>query len=597
MSRIRVLPEALASRIAAGEVIERPASVVKELVENALDAEATRIEVELAEGGRARILVRDDGRGMDRDDAVLAFDQHATSKLSSFDELSDLPTHGFRGEALAAIGSCSEVVMTTATSDGEGTRVQHVFGTLRSVEAVGAPRGTSLEVTRLFAELPARRKFLRRASTEQSHCQRVIEHLALARPEIGFRLTGARGRLVDLPAVADLGGRVRQLLGSTFVDEAHHVTGRQGELEIEAWLLPAGEGLGRLGPAVLLVNGRVVQDRLLTHALREASGSLFGRDEMPTGLLRLTLPGDEVDINVHPAKRELRFTRPSQVHDAVRDLCCGGETDVSRDGPRLPDFDALPAASSTAPAVAEEGPSDLVGPELPTPAPIQTRMDAPPSSDEAAPPPGPRPWDHDRRSGTLPGTEAATVTLLGQLRDGTVAAEDERGLLLVEPRAAHAELLVRRWRRECAAGQVGSQALLEGQRVGVPPRLRPRLEQHREALDRLGLSVDDFGPEAVLVRSVPAGLGAADAEELLLAALTCEGRDESEDGGFPELLARRLAARGAGRPGARLSLQRQRFLVESLLDEDEDPPRRCLFRIGHDELARRFGAGARRERS
>src|SRR5579859_5148393 len=338
MSRIRILPEAVANRIAAGEVVERPASVVKELLENALDAGAKTIRVEVEAGGKRMIRVIDDGYGMSHDDALLAFERHATSKLRSADDLLSIPTLGFRGEALPTIAAVSRLLLETrAEEDAEGTRVEFAGGKLVNVKSAGFPVGTTISVADLFYSVPARRKFLKSETTELGHIASLVTHYALANPGRQFILTTPTQQIVDCSPVERLAERVYQLFGKQSFDELIEIPVVSAAFRAaitEPELEPAEEK-ARLTvygftsrPEVqrpnrngiyIFVNRRLVRDRLILHAIHEAYRNILPSNVFPATLLFLEMPYDEVDVNVHPAKIEVRFRRSQFVHDFTRD--------------------------------------------------------------------------------------------------------------------------------------------------------------------------------------------------------------------------------------------------------------------------------------
>src|ERR1700686_4483539 len=338
MSRIRILPEAVANRIAAGEVVERPASVVKELLENALDAGAKTIRVEVEAGGKRMIRVIDDGHGMAHDDALLAFERHATSKLRSADDLLSIPTLGFRGEALPTIAAVSRLLLESrAEEDAEGTRVEFAGGKLVSVKPAGLPAGTTVSVADLFYCVPARRKFLKSDTTELGHIASLVTHYALANPGKQFVLTTPAQQIVNCAPAEMLTDRVYQLFGRQSLDELvaiptvsavfrAAITEPELEPEEEKARLtvfgftsrPEGQRPNRNGIYVF-VNRRLVRDRLILHAIHEAYRNILPANVFPATLLFLEMPYDEVDVNVHPAKIEVRFRRSQFVHDFTRD--------------------------------------------------------------------------------------------------------------------------------------------------------------------------------------------------------------------------------------------------------------------------------------
>src|SRR5216683_5332013 len=381
MSRIRILPEAVANRIAAGEVVERPASVVKELLENALDAGAKTIRVEVEAGGKRMIRVIDDGYGMSHDDALLAFERHATSKLRSADDLLSIPTLGFRGEALPTIAAVSRLLLETrAEEDAEGTRVEFAGGKLVSVKPAGLPAGTTVSVADLFYSVPARRKFLKSETTELGHIASLVTHYALANPGRQFILTTPTQQIVDCSPVERLAERVYQLFGKQAFDELIEISVVSAAFRaaITEPELEPSEEKARLTvygftsrPEVqrpnrngiyIFVNRRLVRDRLVLHAINEAYRNILPSNIFPATLLFLEMPYDEVDVNVHPAKIEVRFRRSQFVHDFARDAI------------RQALMGARPIASFAAAASAPQfsGPANGTSSGGITPAPVES---------------------------------------------------------------------------------------------------------------------------------------------------------------------------------------------------------------------------------
>src|ERR1700692_4505146 len=338
MSRIRILAEAVANKIAAGEVVERPASVVKELLENALDAGASTIRVETESGGRRMIRVIDDGHGMTHDDALLAFERHATSKLRNADDLLSIATLGFRGEALPTIAAVSRLTLETRdAAEAEGTRVEFAGGKLIGVKPAGLAAGTTISVADLFYSVPARRKFLKSDTTELGHVASLVTHYALANPDKQFALKTPTQEIVNVPPVATLAERVYQLFGRQTLEEMIEIApvsaairaaitepqldegGHAGELTVRGFVSrPEVQRANRNG-IYIFVNRRLVRDRLLLHAIHEAYRNILPADAYPVVLLFLDLPCSEVDVNVHPAKIEVRFRHSQCVHDFTRD--------------------------------------------------------------------------------------------------------------------------------------------------------------------------------------------------------------------------------------------------------------------------------------
>src|SRR5271156_337364 len=338
MSQIRILPETVANKIAAGEVVERPASVVKELLENALDANARSIRIEVESGGKRLIRITDDGSGMNRDDALLAFERHATSKLRTADDLLSIATPGFRGEALPSIAAVSRLVLETCNAEGqEGTRVEFAGGKLISVKPAGLPQGTCINVGDLFYSVPARRKFLKSETTELGHIASLVTHYALAHPETHFVLKTPTQEILHATPVERQADRVYQIFGRSALDELVEIPAAEGPIRaaITEPSLEPGEEAAKISvkgfasrPEVhrsnrngiyVFVNRRLIRDRLILHAISDAYRNIVPPGVFPVVLLFLELPYDEVDVNVHPSKIEVRFRHPQFVHDFTRD--------------------------------------------------------------------------------------------------------------------------------------------------------------------------------------------------------------------------------------------------------------------------------------
>ena len=321
MSKIRLLPDHVANQIAAGEVVERPASVAKELVENAIDARATRITIDIESGGRRLLKVSDDGDGMVRDDAILAFERHATSKISTTEDLNAIATLGFRGEALASIASVARVELISGTEDAAaGTRVVIEGGRMRDVKDAAHPRGTTLAVRDLFFNVPARRKFLRSEATETFHLTNLVTHYALAHPEIAFSLNNNGREVLRVAAAKDLRERAYQIFGSEFLDNLLEVSGGHRHVALVSGYVSAPRDRRTSRDAqYLFVNGRFVRDQLIGRALSEGYRAILPHGVYPAALLFIETPLEEVDVNVHPAKTEVRFRRVAAVADAVRE--------------------------------------------------------------------------------------------------------------------------------------------------------------------------------------------------------------------------------------------------------------------------------------
>lgn len=546
MGRIRVLSPEVADRIAAGEVVERPASVVRELLDNALDADAARIVIELAGGGRDLISVADDGAGLDPDDAVLAFERHATSKIRTGDDLEGVATLGFRGEALAAIAAVSRVELATrTTSAATGTRVRIDRGKLLGVEEAARAPGTTIQVRDLFLGIPARRKFLKSPETELDHCLRVVARASLARPEVGFWVRQGGRALISASPAAEGAARAADLLGGRIASALLPVEADGGRLRLRGWVGRPDLQRPTRDEIHLYVNRRPVRDPLLVRAVLDAYRPGLPAGRFPAVVLFVEVPPEDVDVNVHPAKSEVRFARPQEVRALIvgaisRALKTRAAVPVlSAPGDR-PDFGAIrgswPAAARFPAAVREggEGSREVPGPGSPP------RLD-------------------------LPGSPAGGVRALAQYADCYIVAEDEGGLLVVDQHVAHERLIYERLIREAESGPAARQLLLFPQTVELPPGGTEVLERERPLFERIGFRYEPFGSGTVLVREVPAILGRdAPAATLAdLAAAAIEGDRPGAEALLPRLLAT-LSCHSAVRRGMRLTLDRMDYILAGL---------------------------------
>jgi DNA mismatch repair protein MutL len=599
---IRVLPDDLVNRIAAGEVVERPASVVKELVENSLDAGGTKVEIELTNGGRSLVRVSDDGCGMDADDALLALERHATSKIRAAEELQNIATLGFRGEALPSIAAVSRFVILTSADPAEGgVRVTVEGGRVLGAEGAARARGTTVEVRDLFFNTPARRKFLRSPETELRHAQEGLWGAALARPDVGFVLRHGKRILIDAPAVADPARRLKDLWRSA--DRVVRFAAGGGSMEAQGLIAP-GRGRGR--PVLtLLVNGRAVRDRLLVGAvlrvLREAGGG-FGGARL---VVDLRLNPEEVDVNVHPAKAEVRFARTgavfSLVERAVREGVAASQGKVAVH--RLEDVEeGLPGVGET-PA---GGYGELVRGRLETshsplfshPAYGETSEIEPRAATAAEPWVAGSPDDEVARSGAKPGSaDTPFGRLIGQYRDSFLLLEDRHGLVIVDQHVAHERVLYDRILRRLAEGESPSQGLLAPHLLEVGEVRAAALASVEGLLRRVGIEAEVFGGDTVRLSSVPPELDAEAVdrvvEEMLDRATALDGVPDRAVEELEEELVASLSCRAAVKVNHALSREEQRALLDDLVATDN--PYRCphgrpiILRLSQEEMERRLG--------
>jgi DNA mismatch repair protein MutL len=484
-ARIRRLPDNLVNKIAAGEVIERPASAVKELVENALDAGARSVEVELGDGGAALIRVTDDGAGIAADELPLALERHATSKLGRDEDLDTIATLGFRGEALAAIGAVSRFTVTSrARLASDGARVAGEGGTIVQQLAMPGDVGTSVEVRDLFFNTPARLKFLKSTPAELAAGLRLLTQLALAHPGVRVRVTHNGRAVLTAPTAADLRQRAGAIWGFDVAGRLLAVAREQHGLGITGLAAPPDLTRGHRDDVVLIVNGRPVRDPALFQAVVEAYRPLLPRDRFPLVVLGLVLPPQDVDVNVHPTKAWVRFRHPRLVQEVI----IGALRDALRR--------AMPTTSPEIPSV-DMTPRSATG-EMEPDAPAQPALFAEPMARYGPP-----------RFGRV----------LGQVQETFVVSADDNEVFFIDQHVAHERVIFERLQTDLAAGPLGSQALLFPLTLELGPAGRELIDRWQEALEQLGFSLEAFGGGAVLLRTVPTLLKGDEPRLLLEAAV------------------------------------------------------------------------------
>lgn len=491
--QIRVLPDAVINQIAAGEVVERPASVLKELVENSIDAGAKRIEADVVDGGRRLVRVRDDGGGMDRDNALLAIERHATSKLRELKDLDSLATMGFRGEALAAIAAVSQFTLATnRAGDAAGTEILIFGGKIQDVRDFGSPPGTDIAVRNLFFNVPARRKFLRSAPTEFTHVRQAFLLEALAHVGIAFVLRADDADVYRLPPADNLLDRIRDLHGAEIADHLRPIRFGNGVVEVGGYAgIPPCSRLDR-ELQVTFINGRPAGSPVLNFAVQ----SVY-RDVLPGGryaplFMRVDLSPDLVDVNVHPAKKEVRFRRPTEVRDvvveALRMAIAGGDLPRKTRGGAFGE----PARIPVSPAVS--APGTPASKPLSVPAPMAATQ---PKLDWTPPP---VPGESETAVRAAPWAE---YRLMGRIGGLYAVLETADGLVLMDSRSAHERVIYERLLRAMDKGQVPAQGLLPPATVQLAPAQANALRKHLDVLKQMGFGVDGFGMDTFLVDALP----------------------------------------------------------------------------------------------
>jgi DNA mismatch repair protein MutL len=659
MSRIRILPESVANKIAAGEVVERPASVVKELLENALDAGAKAIRIEIEAGGKRMIRVIDDGHGMTHDDALLAFERHATSKLRTADDLHSIATLGFRGEALPTIAAVSRLLLESRdAAEAEGTRIEFANGKLISVKPAGLPAGTTLSVADLFYSIPARRKFLKSDTTELGHIASLVTHYALANPDKQFILSTPTQTIIDCPPAEKLADRVYQLFGRQALDELVEIPAVAAPFRsaiTEPALDPEEEKATISGftsrPEIqrpnrngiyIFVNKRLVRDRLILHAIHEAYRNIHPHAIFPATLLFLEMPYDEVDVNVHPAKIEVRFRRSQFVHDATRDairqalinarpiasfaVAAGtfapqqaqNNSSWAGSGSSLAPITPAPLTSgiprAVIPAMEEIGLGSGVGSDggfdlssAPM-QPVEQRFpfesgssfggNAPPLAPPAS---GDSSWmanlagaNGDQPASLPHPDQIADLKPLGQVSFSFIVAVNGQGLWIVDQHVAHERVLFEQHLEARRSGKVESQRMLMPMVVELSPRQIVTYENIAEELAANGFEVEPMGPRSFAIQSMPAGIISSDAEKLLTEIL--DGIERESAAISIESLQAKIAASTACHAAIKINMPLDQTKMEWLLGAlaKTDCPMSCphgrpvVLRYSVKEIERAF---------
>jgi DNA mismatch repair protein MutL len=566
MSKIHRLPAALANQIAAGEVVERPASVVKELIENALDAGAKRINVVTEFGGKKLISVEDDGEGMTPDDARLAVERHATSKLHTSEDLAAIMTLGFRGEALPSIASVSRFRLRTRTRGSiSGTEIRIEAGDVVSDAEIGAPEGTLIEVQDLFYNLPARRKFLKADTAESAQISKLVSQLALGYPEVGFTFRSGGRTVVETPPAASLAERFFQMYG----DRADLIEVRKqaAGITIHGYVAALAEAGPVRGPQHVFVNRRLVRDRTINHAIQQAYSVATIKERSPEVHLFIELPPDRVDVNVHPTKAEVRFLDTGLVHEVLRRAIVDalGQTGVpelvlsqASLTPQFPTTGALPLSFATRSA---DPLADAIERAIQT---ATTETSAFMGASSAA-------MQNDPRVGFTPGRETIAtlikpMTPLGQFRNTFIIAVDDEGIAIIDQHVAHERILFEQISERLLAGTMESQRLLTPIVLDMGLGEHAALKSHFTALEKFGFELEDFGGTSIRVAAVPAILKIEEcASALRAAAGDLEGLTPGS--GINESvrqLAALMACHAAVKANDLLTIDKMKYLLDEL---------------------------------
>lgn len=588
MAPIEILSPRLANQIAAGEVVERPASVAKELVENALDADASRVDLDVEQGGARLIRVRDDGTGIPKDDLTLALNRHATSKIHNLDDLEAVSSLGFRGEALASISSVSRLSLTTRArgategwcAEAEGQDMQ------TALSPAPHPEGTTVEVRDLFFNTPARRKFLRTEKTEFNHIEENVRRQALSRFEVGFSLQHNQKTVHSLrPASSetDRERRVATLCGSRFMENAVHIDAEASGLRLWGWVALPTFSRSQADLQYFFVNRRPIRDRLVAHAVRQAYRDVLFNQRHPAFVLYLEVDPASVDVNVHPTKHEVRFRDGRLVHDFIFRTLHRALADVRPDDHKR----GMEAGTASAPAASPEMPGG--GPGGSAGAPTGYGSTASPASTDAQMAfygglhegggvAGGSAIGEQRADPFLQSSPAPAATEAGeqvtpplgyavaQLHGIYILAQGEEGLVVVDMHAAHERIVYERMKRGMAGEGIKTQPMLVPLSLNVSQREADHAEQHAEELTRLGLHLDRLAPETIVVRQIPALLREADIEQLVrdvLADLVAEGQSQRVEARIEHLLGT-MACYGSVRANRQLTIPEMNSLLRDM---------------------------------
>ncbi len=596
MPRIRLMSETLASQVAAGEVVERPASVVKELVENSLDAGARSIEVMIRRGGNALVRVIDDGCGMDRDDALLSLERHATSKISRAEDLAAISTLGFRGEALPSIASVSRFRLSTREPEAvAGTEIIVQGGRIETVRDGGEAPGTQVEVRSLFYNLPARRKFLRTENTEARNVEHQLHLQAIGHPGVAFAYVRDETVVFQLPPTTDLRARVRDLHGAELAGRLLDVPEGNGPVRVRGMIGEAGVSRQTRALQYVFVNGRAVESPVLHAALREGYHTALMKGQFPVCFLFVELDPAAVDVNVHPAKREVRFRDPSSVREAVVNALQRTLEEGRRDwqeqfrpAPAGPDV-SLPPPAAMAP-VALPGATPF--PAAPVPEPDLSGLAAPsfasPRMQRPEPPPEP---------GAAPATPAhdGRFQIIGVLNKLYVLMENANGLVLVDQHAAHERILFEELRRRLEEQGVPSQRLLLAQTFELPPRDAAWVERNAETLQKMGIGIEPFGANSFKIDSLPAFLHVTDPVQFMRHVI--DELKTSASSSSPMRLGEDMIAKTVCRHAVKANDPLRYPELEKLIGDllECELPYCCphgrptMIQISHAELEKKFG--------
>jgi len=590
MSKIRILPEQLANQIAAGEVVERPASVVKELVENSLDAGATRIEIEIEGGGTRLIRVIDNGEGMGEDDLLLSLERHGTSKINSEEDLEAIGTLGFRGEAIPSIGSVSQLTITSRPAEAElGTRIVLSYGKLQKVHDIGCSYGTTFEVRHLFGNTPARRKFLRTVRTEIGHIDEVIKNYSLCSPQITFILRVNGRETIHLDKSLPVEERLRNIIhyeGSFICVNTNSTSPHK--YAVSGFLIPPEQATAGPARLRLMVNGRAVKDRMIAHGVTEGLRGFLMKGKNPAGLIHLTLPDNEVDVNVHPAKHEVRFRQSQDVHAflssaigrAIQEyqhtlksqVFCVRKNLESSPIPADTDFPVQSPFTDISTETRETLPTHKTAHQQNQ----NSQTDEQPQSIFATTNPIHKSYDETgltknlQQNTTSQQLSRHDLVVIGQFDNLYIFCENSEGLIVIDQHAAHERLLYEKLRKQYLVRSITRQNLMFPETVELSLFQTKLVEKNIDELEKMGFSIREFGGNTFILSAVPALAGTTNPRELFLDILSQFGDESSKNnrGDFLDTILATMACKAAVKAGTELSDKEINKLLDDMAKAD-----------------------------
>jgi len=600
MGKIRILPDNLVSKIAAGEIVERPASVVKELLENSIDAGCTAVKIELEAGGKKLIRVSDDGEGMTRDEALLSLERHATSKIRDIQDIFSVTSLGFRGEAIPSIASVSRFKLTTKPGDEViGTVIMVEGGKIRKVEETGSPRGTAVEVRNLFYNTPARHKFMKQTETELVNVLGIAERLAVSRPDCAFELTHGGKTLLHLLRRETISGRVSEIFPNR---EFYSVEGASGGVKITGYMSGPLDTRSNTQKLFTFVNGRSVKDRFLTRMLIDAYGRMLEKGKFPQGALFVEIPSGDVDVNVHPTKNEVRFQNTRLIGDLIKSSVAG----MLRDAPWLMNYQISGGNALRGALSGREMPSHYTANHADSPVSVNDAIGGAGFQDsniqsetvfDGVPEESLERVSNNDKPGGLFGGEGlyASLKIIGQLGDLYIICAYRDGMILIDQHAAHERINYERLKNAyLELRPLEIQELLVPEVIELSPHEAKLIEKQRQELGALGLRVEDFGNNTIVLRSAPALLKNADYSGLLK-DIIAEMGDNGEERSLSDRIDRvisTMACHSSIRASFELNVEKMTSLLKEL-DSSEFPHscphgRPVARRLSYQEIERMF---------